>query len=356
MSDFVTLDRKNPEFEKYLWGNFSKDQRALPVKSLNVHSDQETVTFRLVPKNQISRPSWLIVLIKLLRPRAFLQILIPMFLTFSLALRQEGALDPDLPWVATLGLLFLFAALLLANDVQDHLSGADRIREDRGSRALQKGWVTATSLWRISQVFMFLAFVLGLVVVVVVPFVAVVLLPAAALGLWVFYRSRRSYQDLAVGPWSLAVLGGPFLTVGYHAALTASFNLQVLVLGVLWAWWLLFPMHLRDLSQLVSEGRSHLSKTMVGRLGFDRSVRWIQIWWILGLSGLVVYQFLDQAPFWFWLILFLLVLSSVRFLKALLALKSPAGSEATFVRQQGEIYFWLVIAVWVMDAVWGMSA
>lgn len=355
MNELVTLDRQHPDFMKYLWGTFSKDRRALPLKSLNIRTAQETVTFRLVPVKELSKPSWPVIWLKALRPRAFLQILIPMFLVLCLSESQGFLAHPDLPWLATFGMLFLFASLLFANDVQDHLSGVDRILPDRGSRAIQNGWLTASTLQGVSTLCLVIAALFAIPLFFAVPFALLMFLPAVLIGSWAFYRRSESFKDVWTGSLALFLLAGPLLAIGYQTALTEGFDLQGLALGFLWGWLVLFPMHMRSLSQLVAEGRAGSSRTLVGRLGFDRSVRLIQAWWIVGLFGFVGYHYLDRAPFWFWLFLFILVAFSTRFVKALRALKSPAGSAVDSVRRQGEFYFHALILLWVLEALWRMS-
>lgn len=352
MIEWVTLERQHPDFMKYLWGTFSETHRALPVKSLNVRTDQEAVTFRLVPLSQVARPSWLIVWMKALRPRRFLQILVPLFLVLCLSERLDLILDPDLPWIAIIGLLFLFASLLFANDVNDHLSGEDRVHPGRGSRAIQNGWLRALTLKRASWISLGIAALFAIPLVLAVPRTLVILIPALLLGVWGFYRSPESFKEPISGAIALFLLSGPLLVVGFQVAVTGGFDLDGLILGSLWGWFVLYQRYLHSLECLVSEGRVSGERSLVGRLGFDRSVRLIQLWWVFGLFGFVGACLWDGAPLWVWALLFSLVVLSGRFIRALRSLKSPAGSEVERVRRQGDFYFYALISIWIAEAIW----
>jgi 1,4-dihydroxy-2-naphthoate octaprenyltransferase len=354
VSDLVTLNQQNPDFAKYLWGTFSKDKRALPLRSLNVRTDQETVTFRVVPVKELKNPSWPVVWLKALRPRAFLQVLVPMALILIRAMGSEMGIDPDLPWLTTLGVVFLFAAVLLRTDVQDHLSGVDRVRSDRGSRAIQNGWLTADTLNTASAIFLLLSILVSAPVLFVIPEIIVILIFTALLGIVAFFRRSGTYKDLPGGTWLLFFLGGPLLAVGFEMAVTGGITNWGLALGLLWGWLSLFPSHLRDLKNLIAEGQAGRG-SLVGRAGFDNALVWIQAWWVLGVAGFVGFHFYFGAPFWFWILCFCVVAASMRFSLRLKKLKSPAGSEVARLRHHGETLLWLLVLLWAMGSFWAME-
>lgn len=348
MSDLVTLDRRHPDFMAYLRGTFARDRRALPVRSLNVRTPTESVTFQIVPVAQIKRPLWPIVWMKALRPRSFLVVLVPLLFILSGTIAAAD-LDPDLPWMVAIGLGSLYAAFLLRNDVQDHLAGFDRVRADRGSRAIQNGWLTAAQLDFAAWIFLGLALVCAGGVVFARPAVAVVIGIAALLGGFTFFRSETPFRDLTMGQLALLLLAGPLLFGGLHLALAGATNGVILAAGVLWGWIALFPIHLRDFENLIVEGQSGRA-SLIGRAGFDRSIRILHLWWFVALVGFAVLQFTIGVSNLTWIFLFGLVVASIPFSKKLRSLKSPAGSEVARVRRHGEYLFAGMTLLWVWEA------
>ncbi|MBX2988574.1 MAG: prenyltransferase [Bdellovibrionaceae bacterium] len=349
MRELRTLDRRHPDFMKHLMGTFSRQHRALPLKSLNPRTETETVTFEIIPVKAVGRPPWPVVWLKALRPRSFLQVLVPMALI--LLASPRGSLDPDLSWLATLGVLFLQAAVLLRNDVEDHVSGLDRLRSDRGSRAIQKGWLTADHLKGVSFWLLVFSVLCALPIMWARPAILGILLVTALLGGVAFFRSGRGYKDLPGGSWLLFLLGGPLLVVGYGIAVHGTVTLENLLMGILWGWFLLFPVHLRDLEHLIAEGQSGRG-SLVGRLGFDRGVKLIGWWWICGVAAFAFYQERVGAPLVFWILLFLVVLGSSFFMRDLRRLRSPAGSAVADLRRQGELSSYALVLLWILEELW----
>ena len=56
MRSLITVYRKDPSFISYIDGSFSKTHRAVPLRSLNVNSDLEQVTFELIEIGKILKP------------------------------------------------------------------------------------------------------------------------------------------------------------------------------------------------------------------------------------------------------------------------------------------------------------
>ena len=353
MKRLVTLERSHPDFLNYLWGRFSAKERALPLNSLNVRTDRETVTFQILSLSDLKKPNWLRIWLKALRPRSYLQVLVPLFLLLTWSIARGASLDPDTTWLATLAVTFLQAAILLRNDVEDHISGVDRVRTDRGSRAIQNGWLTATSLQNASMLFLFLSFLCALPLVFAFPNLLLVLLATIVFGGLAFFRPGGSYRDLPAGEFLLFLLGGPLLAVGFQISMGAAVTWWTIGLGALWGWLLLFPVHLRDLENLIVEGQGGRGSPL-GHLGFDRGIYFIRWWWLLGVTGFIIYHALDNAPLGFWFFLFLFILVCGRFFKNLGDLKSPAGSQVLQVRKQGDFLFHTLILLWVMESFWRM--
>lgn len=352
MSEMRTLDRSSPEFDAYLRGTFSRTHRALPVKSLNVNTDRETVTFEIKPIAEIQRPSWAQVWLKAIGPRGFLVVLVPMFLVLAQSEIDGAMIDATAPLLSFLGVLSLFAALRLQNDFQDHLSGWDRLHPHRGSRAIQQGWVAAQTVRNAGRFFFALAVLLALPVLFLFPELIVLLVPAGILG------AILSYAGARLPLWSRdlipALLAGPLLVWGFEWVVSNTLTWDSLFLGVLWGWLSLFPVHLDRLEHLVVESPTGAGG-WVTSLGFDRALRFINWWWLLGLTGFVGYHYMFQGLFWFWFFTLILVFISLRFAGKLRALKSPIGSQIALVRKRGQYLHLTLVALWVFETLWQVN-
>src|SRR5262245_11697931 len=82
MRNLKTISHCDPEFNSYLDGSFSDDLRALPVRSLNVDTLNEEVTFEIVPVDEIQKPSRLKIIWLLMRPQSLAFSMGPMLATF----------------------------------------------------------------------------------------------------------------------------------------------------------------------------------------------------------------------------------------------------------------------------------
>lgn len=348
VNELVTLDRKHPEFMAYLRGTFARDRRALPVRSLNVRTPTESVTFQITPVARIARPAWPVVWLKALRPRSFLLVLVPFLFVLSGTVGAAD-LDPDLPWIVLIGLVALHGAFLLRNDVQDHIAGFDRMRSDRGSRAIQSGWLSAAQLEKAAWGLLGVAVVCAGLTVFARPAVGVVVLAAALLGGFTFFRAETPFREITAGQFFFMLLGGPLLFAGLHVALAGATNEVLVGAGFLWGWIALFPVHLRDLENLIVEGQSGRA-SLVGRAGFDRSLKIIRVWWFVALLGFAVLQALIGVSSITWILLAALIVASGVFARRVRALRSPAGSEVARVRRFGEYLFVGLVFLWVWEA------
>ncbi len=351
MSHFVTLDKKSPGFNKYLRGTFSKTQRALPVKSLNVNTEQESVTFQIVDVSEIEKPSAFMIWVKAFRPRSFLIVLFPMFLIASKNIVDINVLDPETLFLATIGVLFLFTAFNLRNDYVDHMKGFDRIDPQLGSRPIQAGWLTAESVRKAGHWFLFLSFVLAFPIFIAFPHVLYFVLLAALISYLALYRVRFSFKEAAGGELGIFLLVGPLLTSGYEFSFTGTVRIETLVIGFIWGGMVLLPIHLRNLELIVSQSQAGLHN-MVNYFGFDKGKRLIGYWWILCLGGFIGYHYEYAGAFWCWFYGLCMTFVSILFLQDLSHLKSPAGSRMLALRNKGKYLLAFVMGLWVIEIVW----
>jgi 1,4-dihydroxy-2-naphthoate octaprenyltransferase len=348
---YVTLDKKSPEFEAYLKGTFSTDKRALPVKSLNVNSSQETVTFEIVPLSEIQKPNFLVVWLKAIRIRSFLIVLFPMFLILAKNASDNSIKDPWTLLCSSLGVIILFAAVNLRNDYVDHVKGFDRIDEKLGSRPIQSGWLTADSVRKVANVFIFIAALLAFPVFIAFPQTLLFILLSAFIGYLTLYRLKFTFKEFAGGEFGILLLVGPLLACGYEMAISGTVRKETLLLGVLWGWLALLPVHLQNLELILTQSQAGVSN-LITYLGFDKGKKFIHYWWFIGVVGFVAYHFYFSGFYWFWFLSLVIIFTSLRFANRLLNLQSPVGSQMKSIKAQGSYLLVFVIGLWIFEVLW----
>lgn len=353
MSDFITLDRKSPEFDSYLRGTFSKEKRALPIKSLNVNSEQESVTFQIVPLSEINRPHFIVVWLKALRVRSFLTVLFPMFLILSKNMIDDTIKDPWTLLLATLGVMVLFASVNLRNDFIDHMKGFDRIDGQLGSRPIQNGWITAESVRKLANRLLFLSILLAFPIIIAFPFSILFMALAGLVGYLMLYRLRFTFKELAGGEFGLMLLVGPLLACGYEISIAGLVRPDTLFLGFVWGWMALLPIHVRNLELIVSQSQAGVSN-LVTYFGFDKGKKFIYYWWYLAVVFFIAYHFMYAGFYWFWFLSLLIVFLSIKFSHHLMALTSPVGSAMQSLRQKCSYLLNAVIFLWIFEITWNM--
>lgn len=348
MTDLVTLSKNSPEFESYLLGTFSSEKRALPVHTLNVNSAAEAVTFRLVPLDKIEKPGPMAILFQTLKIRSFLLILTPLFLVITKNIADGTLNDPFATLIATLGVLLAFIAVNLRNDYMDHMKGIDRVIQKSGSRAIQNGWVTAAQIKFYSSWFLGAALLLAIPLAMAYPILIFIFALAMGVGLWAQFQKQNSFKYQIGGEFSLFLMFGPLLTVGFQLAMGAPFDNESLWIGCVWGWLVLFIVHLRNFSNIFSCGQAGFKNTVTW-LGFDKSRRMLAIWWVLFLVFNVAYHLIYAGLYWGFYLALALVIISGNFIVKLKNISSPMGGELKNLYQSGFYLFLITIGLWVFE-------
>jgi 1,4-dihydroxy-2-naphthoate octaprenyltransferase len=350
-SSFITLGKNSPEFDSYLRGTFSKVARALPVESLNINTDQERVTFQIVPVKEIQKPGFFKIWLKVLRPRSFLMVLFPMFLIAAKNISDNTIEDSWTMLLSTLGVLFLFAAFTLRNDYVDHMKGFDRIDSELGSRPIQAGWVTAESVRRLASLCLFVSVFLAFPVFIAFPPVILFVGIAAVISYLTLYRVQFTFKEFAGGELGILLLVGPLLTSGYELSIAGEVRPESLVIGFIWGWMALLPIHLRNLSLILGQSQAGLSN-LVTHFGFDKGKKFIYYWWLVSLVGFIAYHYFFAGFFWFWFYSGIMLFVSLPFTNQLFRLDSPVGSRMLTLRKVGTYLLNFVMALWVIETLW----
>lgn len=345
MNEIITLSRSSPEFEKYLRGTFSKTHRALPIKSLNVNTQSEVVTFSLVPKESIKRPSLLVIILKAMRVRRFLFILFPLFYILFEKVYNQSFKDPVILFSSTCGLIFLYAAIQMRNDYHDHLNGVDRISSEATSPAIQKGWITAESVRKMSWIFAGISFFCALPVLFIFPEIIMVMLIAGGLLYWSLFRGHSSFKNSPVGELAFGVLVGPLLALGYDISITGNMSWNSFGFGCVWGMFVLFRLHLQNFENLMTASQAKI-KNVVNHFGFDGSKKLITWWWLASVLSFLTFQMITTSFFVWSGSAIILAWMSRNFLKKIKNLSSPMSSQMQEIQKEGILLFNLVILLW----------
>lgn len=351
MRELITLQANSPEFKSYLEGSFSREKRALPVQSVHVNTNAETVTFEIVPVNDIKKPGMCLFLSKTLKLNGLLLVLFPIFFVLAKNSLDRQVRDPVSLIFATMGILFLYLGFSLRNDYGDHMLGLDRINPHLGSQSIQKGWITARTAKRWANIFVSVAFLSGLPVFIAFPQIFLFLLLTLIIGYLAFFSKSLSIRQWEGSEAVLMLLLGPMLTCGFEVAITGFCRRDTFALGILWGWLSLFPIHLKNLEHILSFTQAGLSNLVTAK-GFDGGKKLVRWWWWVGFFGFLVYHYLYAGTFWFWFYGLFLGFVSLRFTIKLSNVDSPMGSEMAEVRKDGVYMFLLLNSLWFFEFFW----
>lgn len=351
MSEVVTLSKSSPQFESYLLGTFSKDKRALPVRTLNANSSLETVTFEIKPLSEIERPSWPVILLYLLKVRAFILVLFPMYLLLVKNTADKTILDPFVVVLSTLGILFTYIAVNLRNDFTDHMKGLDRINPKAGSRVIQRGWMTAAQVRNWASFFVGLALLCAALVIFAFPVVVGVVILTVLVGVWAQFLKKGSFKYHKGGEIFVFLLLGPLLTTGYHISIAGAWDLESLYLGIMWGWLVVFLQHIKNFEFIMINSQAGFHNTVTW-LGFDKSKILLKVWWLVFLAMFICYHVRYAGDFWTWFLGATLAFSAFPFFIGINNLQSPVGSDLIRVRKRGYNLVLVTIFLWALENIW----
>jgi 1,4-dihydroxy-2-naphthoate octaprenyltransferase len=351
MGDFITLKKKDVDFEKYLLGTFSSNQIALPVQSLNINTEQEEITFNIVDCREIKRPSLFSFWVQVLKLRNLVLVLLPLLLVATKNWIDETMYDAVTGVCAAVAALLLHVSINLRNDFIDHVTGLDRIHPQAGSRAIQKGWIRAISVKNMSQATMIAGVVLGFPALLFYQEVLFVVIVTLSLGFFGIYFFK---SGLKLRRWSEVFsffLLGPLLTMGFQGALGASIDLEALLLGIVTGWFAVYYIHIKNFEMLMINSKAKIENT-ISLFGFEKSKKLIFFWWTSWLCMVAVYHWWFCSHWWTYafVLISLLLISPLYF--ALKSVDSPVGSSMVKAVRTAKYLYIFVIAFWLLESYW----
>ena len=275
MSEYVTIPKRDPQLRSHLNGTFSKTQRALPLKSLNVGSSH--ITFELVNIELIDRPHLFIVLLKALRWDWLPLTLMPIFFIYCDFWRVEV----NYTHIAhvMLSLVCLHFSVFLLNDYSDYMSGANRVEGARVNPVLDSGWLSAVQIYRYALLFLALGGVFGLPILLIRPFVLFPISILAIIGLIGYSLKGVGFKALGLGELVVYSCFGPLLAVGLVFATVGYFSMKHLCLGLFWGGIAATCLSFRQFENLMYDDQVGV-QTLVRKLGFDRA-KWLLCFQVL---------------------------------------------------------------------------
>jgi 1,4-dihydroxy-2-naphthoate octaprenyltransferase len=349
--EFITVSRRDPKFQDYLSGNFSKTQRALSIQSLNVNTESEQVTFQLVPVRQIQRPGFFSRWAQILKLHNFYLVAFPIFAVLMKSMADETLFDLPTALCSSLACLFLMAAVNLRNDFLDYSSGLDRVHPHSGSRAIQLGWITAARVERLSNFCLGFGLLLGLPAIFfnhqeLYLVGALALLAAIGFTSYKMGLKYRRWSELTV-----FLLLGPLLTTGIQLSTGAGLDAESVMIGIVTGWYAVFYLHLKNFEQLMVNEQAEFKNTMTS-LGFEKG-KWLLFgWWVILLALLGVSHFYFSAVLWSLVMMFAAVISVVIFYSHVKALRSPVGSGMTSMIEVARKMGLAIMGLWALEFFW----
>jgi 1,4-dihydroxy-2-naphthoate polyprenyltransferase len=346
----ITLKKTNVDFNRYLMGTFSETEVAIPIQSLNLGTQNETVTFEIVPLDQIQRPNYFLYWLHLIKLKSFLFFLLPLFAVLTKNYVDDSLRDPLSLLFTIIGGVLIFAGFNIRQDVNDHVSGFDRVFSPSVPKPILRGWITASEASFLSW------FLIGLGVLICIPSfllqqelirVAIVLSLIFIVARFAF---RNSFKTREVGEVAMFLLAGPGICSAFQVALGSGVDTEILAFGVLWGFAVLFLVHLNNFVYLMESEKFGLENAMI-KYGFDQSKKFLVFWWILFVVLWILFHFFYSATYMMWFTSGLMIFWSIPTLIKFAEIQSPLGSDLFEAREKGKRNFYLMVMLYGLEQI-----
>lgn len=330
---FETLSRNDPKFVSYLDGSFSDRLAALPIRSLNVGTQFEEVTFEVLPKAALPRPNTGTIVRHLIRPSSLIFSIGPMITALYYCTAHGLVLNRLVGVTSFLGVVLFQIAMNLLNDYGDHMRGQDRIRPQGGSRAIQKGWLTAAQVRRIAISCLVGAGVLGIPALVYSTLqVAVFALIAGVVAIdfaFPFLRLKpRGWAEI----FGFFLLG-PMLVTGYAWAVSDVVSWSQMLLGSIFGAIALMYFHSANFENIMSDEQAG-ARTWATRAGFDASKKFFYFTAALTVACTTAYMLLAESRTFMVTVVLAQILFLIPVCIRVKNLASPLSSGLTSLRSE----------------------
>lgn len=351
MSQLLTLSKSSKDFNAHLDGSFSSSLRAIPLETMNANSSNETVTFQILPIDQIQKPSILSCWIQALKLKNFLLIVFPVYL-LSVKNFVDHRIHEPITWILSLfSVLLLYSGVNLRNEYSDHMLGFDRIFPKSGSRVIQKGYLTAIELKKVSWVLILSSFLFAMPIILVFPELIITLILTVVIFSWAILVDKSNFKYHKGGEVAIFLLMGPLLSAGFDVSVTGGASAESIAIGIVWGWMSVFLLHLNNLESIMDYSRARFLNTVV-YLGFDKAKKMLSLWWLGFVILFSLYHYFYLGFYWWWFLSLVLGFLSFRFISKTLSLRSPIGSDLIRLKKRGYYLYLIVVLLWVVESLW----
>ena len=348
-SRYVTIKQDEPDFLNYLWGRNEKNNlRAIPVKTYNLGTAEELITFEIRDISEIEKPGLFVYISSLIKLKSFILILFPLFYVLSKNYLSNTFFDPIGIMLASVSSILLFAGMNIRNDVYDHISGFDRVNLDSNNKPIRLGWISPHRASRWSLILVSVSALLALPAALLHRELVGVVAAAAILFFMGRFSKNNSYKQQHLGEVVLILLIGPALASGYQVALGAGIDTEVLGFGALWGFAVFYLIQVNNFSHIMTSSQSGIKNTMT-KLGFDLSQKFLILAWIFFIAVWFLFHSQYANPRFAALSTFLLLVFSLPLFMKIANIKSPMGSGLQIVRKVANKTFLLMVSLFLTE-------
>jgi 1,4-dihydroxy-2-naphthoate octaprenyltransferase len=174
----------------------------------------------------VARPPWWTVWLLAARPKTLWAGISPVMVGTALAWRDHTFLFPA-ALAALLGAVLIQIGANFANDLSDHIRGADAIGRRGPTRATQAGWVTPKQMWTAVIITFILAFAVGLYLVTRGGWPIVVIGLASLTAALLYTGGPYPFGYYGLGDLFVFIFFGPVAVAGTYYVQALSVNQTV---------------------------------------------------------------------------------------------------------------------------------
>jgi 1,4-dihydroxy-2-naphthoate polyprenyltransferase len=227
----------------------------------------------------------------------FVATFIPLFIGWSLAIRETGQIRPLRFILILIASLIVHLITNLANDYFDHLGGTDAGKSIGGSRVIQEGKISPDVMWKVIVVLYTVAFVIA--VVIVAGFGLYLLsfpILFAAVSSYFYVAPPIKYGYHGLGELFVGINMGPIMVAGTYWVIAGQPSFMSLLVSVpvgLMVALILFYQSLPDMQTDLTANKL----TLAVKLGKRNSLYVLILFFVaiyLSISALIIIKALSQ--------------------------------------------------------------
>lgn len=268
--EFITVLKRDKEFQSYLDGTFSDKKRAIPQKVFYANTENEKVTFLIFEKDQIKLPNLLLLLGKLFRVEWLSLSFGPALACIAYALASGQVIDPLFVGLSLLSLFCFHSAVFALNDYKDHMGGSDRVNQLGGSQVIQKGWLPANFVKSLGVIMFSMGAAVGFFVLIQQPTMFVLSILFISFLVLIYSFKGPNLKAIGFGEVLAFICFGPLIVYGFTAVMGGAMGAKQWALSFLFGQLAFLIMQARQIENIVADSRSG-EANLVTYLGFDKA-------------------------------------------------------------------------------------